>query len=161
MIENGAEFIRRTDDIYDAIVIDIEEVSIIYSSPMYTKEYMQLYFDHLQEEGVFSFWSFYGNPDFSKVLYNTIKSVFPYVSMRSHNFHEIVFFASKQPLSKSLTIATHEEQKRIDDVLNNGLLKINTLEHPILQQYFDTYGLFHLDPNYKERYLQDRYQPQH
>ena len=161
VIENGAEFIRRTDDIYDAIVIDIEEVSIIYSSPMYTKEYMQLYFDHLQEEGVFSLWSFYGNPDFSKVLYNTIKSVFPYVSMRSHNFHEIVFFASKQPLSKSLTIATHEEQKRIDDVLNNGLLKINTLEHPILQQYFDTYGLFHLDPNYKERYLQDRYQPQH
>lgn len=157
VIQNGAEFIRTTKEIYDAIVIDIEEVSIIYSSPMFTQDYMRLYEKHLNDDGVFSLWSFYGNPHFSKILYNTIKSVFPYVSMRSHGIHEIVFFASKKPLKDPLIMGPPEEQKRINDVLKNPLSKVNTLDQPILQQYFDTHEIFQLDRAYRERYLQDEY----
>jgi spermidine synthase len=39
---NGADWLRTVDKRYDAIFIDIEEVSVIYSSPLYTQEYYYL-----------------------------------------------------------------------------------------------------------------------
>jgi spermidine synthase len=56
IIQDGAEFIRNTSVMYEAILVDIEEPSIVHSSPLFTKEYFEYYRDHLNPGAVLSVW---------------------------------------------------------------------------------------------------------
>ena len=75
-VKDGAELIRNTQTKYNAIVIDIEEVSVIYSSPLYTKEYFALSKNKMSSDGVLALWAHRGGNEFEKIIYNTLKSVF-------------------------------------------------------------------------------------
>ena len=42
IIDDGAAILRKMEEHYDAIVIDIEEATVIQSSPLYTVDYFRI-----------------------------------------------------------------------------------------------------------------------
>ena len=140
LIENGAEYVRKTQNKYNAIIIDIEEVDIIQSSPLYTKEYMQIMKEKLADGGILSMWSFNPNHTFSKILFNTFKDVFPYVELRIIS-GDLNIFASTRPM----TIPNEAEEKvylKRKELLQNPSELINSLDRPALSTYFDSKKFF-------------------
>lgn len=148
-IEDGAEFIRTKKQLYNSIIIDIEEPTIVDSSVLFTKEYFAIARSRLNAEGILSLWAAYGTPDFGKAIYNTLKSEFKYVSIRilgTGGF--FTYYASNSKYDFPAKSA--DEQKRIDAVLNNPLSDINTIDNQILGKYFNIHSFFGLPKDYKD-----------
>lgn len=154
-IEDGAEFIRNApNNTYDGIVIDIEEATIIYSSPLYTREYFALASKKMKPEGVLALWAHRGSNDFEKVIYNTLKSVFPNVNIVIiDGFY--TFYASNSPAHLPVSPSPEEPMasQQIDDMLNTPNNEINTLDNKVLEKYFDVQSYFNLPTSYKEQFL--------
>ncbi len=151
IIEDGANYIRKTKEIYDAIVIDIEEVRIIHSSPLFTKEYFKIYHDRLKPGGIFAVWAMGDNPKFAKVLYNTVQSVFPYVQMRIFSKNTYIFYGSSRELEVPLRLFGEEE--RVEAVLRDENQEINTLDNRCLEKYSDLYRMFSLPIDSRESFV--------
>lgn len=149
IVQDGAEYIRQTKDKYNAVIIDIEEVSIIYSSPLYTQEYFSIIKKKLKASGILALWSFYVSPEFSRVIYNTLKSVFSNVYMRVREGN-ITFYASTQSFN-SLG-EDIEGIEYINRVLEANIKEINTIENRKLEKYFDINKTFGLPSSYFEKY---------
>ena len=150
-VMDGAEYMRTTDEIYNAIVIDIEEVSVIYSSPLFTVEYYEILKSHLQPGGIVSHWSANPNSTFSKIMYNTLQAVFKNVEVQVSENGDINFFASDRALDVPQPSPTQREI--INKILNHPSAQVNTLEHRILEQYFDLNAAFSLPDDYNEKYI--------
>jgi len=155
-IEDGAEFIRNTQNQYNAIIIDIEEVSIIYSSPLYTKEYFTIANQKLKSDGVLALWAHKGNRVFEKIIYNTLKTTFKNVNIIIiDGFY--TFYASNStenlPTSSINKPLSDSEQKQIQEVIDNSVSLINTLDNKVLEKYFNTQSYFNLPTDYKEDFL--------
>lgn len=148
-IKDGSEFIRQSKNKYDAVIIDIEEVSIVYSSVLYTQDYFKIIKGKLNSNGILTLWSFYVSPDFSKVIYNTLKSVFPYVTMKLWEGN-ITFYGAFKPLL--LKNEDKDEVKLINYVLNSPIKEINTIENRTLEKYFNINKQFGLPGSYFEKY---------
>jgi spermidine synthase len=156
--DDGAKYIKNIhgNKSYDSIIIDIEEIEIIYSSPLYTKEYMEHAKSVLKPGGVYALWSFYVSPEFAKILYNTVSSVFEYAeiivpkgdTISSLAFGSLLVFGSDKPIKVPEHLINHELE--LAAALNADLDEINTIEKPILQQYYDGTDLFGLPESYKE-----------
>lgn len=152
-IKDGSEFIRQAKNKYDAVIIDIEEVSIVYSSLLYTQDYFKIIKSKLNSNGVLALWSFYVSPDFSKVIYNTLRSVFPYVTMKVWEGN-ITFYGTLRPLllKDENKIKDKEEIKLINYVLSSPIKEINTIENRTLEKYFNINKQFGLPGSYFEKY---------
>ena len=152
MIEDGAQYLRDTQKRYDAIVIDIEEASVIYSSPLYTREYMEIAKQKLKQGGVLALWSFRINPDFSKIIYNTMSDVFAHVAfVPDRQNHK--FYASDLPLTglaEEEDRFLEQERKMLLGVEEDG---INTLDNRLLEQHFSINRIFGLPDDYREPYV--------
>jgi len=103
LTKDGAEVVRQASDQYfEAIVIDIEEPTIIHSSPLFTVDYFDIIKNKLKSDGVFSLW-FFENPnkdtlEAQKIILNSLKTVFPYVkAYQNPNYNGFSFYASQQP----------------------------------------------------------------
>jgi len=86
-IKEGRSFLETTDLQFDVIVLDLTDPSD-YSKMLYTKEFYQLVTKRLTKGGIVSLHLSAWNP-FPKItgtLYQTLKSVFPYV----HSFSQLV-----------------------------------------------------------------------
>jgi len=155
-IRDGADWLRNTKEKYEAILIDIEEVSVIYSSPLFTKEYFEISRERLKEGGIFALWSFTVNPEFSRVLYNTLHSVFPYVQMYHYRLGSTTYYASMRPLglkaehSDDLLELSESMSKNILSLTND---EINTIGHPVLEKYYSSNRIFSLPENYREPFV--------
>lgn len=151
-IENGAEFIRQSTTTYDAIAIDIEEVNIIYSSPLYTKEYFVYAQRLLSDKGVLGIWSFDVGNDFAKVMYNTLAAVFEHVVVYpSHG--AMLFFASNAPLEHLPPPPKPVNRQRQRDILQTMNAHINTLDQRMLERYYNAHKTFVLPEDYTEPYF--------
>ena len=151
IIKDGAEYMRTTDKKYNAVLIDIEEVSVIYSSPLFTKEYYEIIKQRLEPGGVLSHWSFNPNTTFAKIMYNTLRAVFPHVEMQVSENKDINFYASDQPLN--VPKPTAKEQEIIDSIFADPHTEVNTLEQPVLEKYFNINSIFALPDDFEEEHV--------
>jgi len=152
MIANGAEYVRTNDQIYDAIAIDIEEVNIIYSSPLYTKEYFDIIKTRLTPNGVLGVWSFEVNDDFSKVMYNTLKASFEHVVLFP-TLSANLYFASSKPIDKFPLVTEPKYLERQRIILGNPNKGINTLNYKLLEKYYNVGRIFGLPSDYTEPFF--------
>lgn len=152
-IQDGAEYMRTTNSRYDAVIIDIEEVSVIYSSPLYTQEYFEIIRKKLAPGGRLALWAQTGSLEFEKVIYNTLKSVFPHVSVRVIDETFYTFYASDQALDIRAQDAT--ESRIIERMLDTPLESINTLDNKALEKYFNIRSFFDLPYDYRERFINE------
>ncbi len=147
IIQDGAWFLRSDKGIYDAIVIDIEEPTIVDSSPLYTKEYFRYAKDRLKPSGILSVWAQRGGTDYEKVIYNTLKSVFKNVYIRVlYSFY--TFYASDA--NYSFPVDSVFETSDIKQVLQNPLGDINTIDNRVLGKYFNVNVFFNFPDKYHD-----------
>lgn len=146
-IQNGADWLRNTKEKYDAIVIDIEEISVIHSSPLYTREYYDIIKGRLNEGGVFALWSFTVSPEFTRVMYNTLKSAYPHVRIQ-YEKDGTNYYSTVEPFEMPETSENKEFVKQVMAISNND---INTVGNLVLEKYYDSNRLFELDENYREK----------
>jgi spermidine synthase len=151
-IMNGADWLLNVEKRYDSIIIDIEEPSVLYSSPLYTRDYFRIMSSRLRDKGVLGFWSFVVTPEFCRVMYNTLKSVFPYVAMRHYaNEQAILYYASMHPFDLVTgDLPLNEDQGFLETVLAIHNDDVNTIENRALEKYVNMNKLFDLPSNYKE-----------
>jgi len=131
---------KRKSHSLDAIVIDIEESSVVHSSPLFTSEYIKNAKLKLLPGGFISFWTFYTNASFSKVLVNTFRENFQHVFFRILN-NAIILFASDNPLNIPLP-DSNSEVTYLNDIEQSKVMEINTLDNKALEKYFDTNLVF-------------------
>ncbi len=147
-VADGAAFIRQTDERYDAIIVDIEEVSIVYSSPLYTADYFRIFKEHLKPDGVLGFWAIGNGVEFGKILYNSLKSEFPYVYINK-NANQHQFYASDRALD--IPFSGPAEEKAVSEILSHPLTEINTLENRALEKRYNIAEVFRLpEPSFDE-----------
>lgn len=150
MITDGAELIRTTKDTYQGIVISIEEVTIIYSSPLYTKEYFEIAKKKMAPNGVLGIWGYNAGYNFEKVLYNTLGVVFKNVTVDVVD-GSYVFFASDS--LDYLPQNTSKDQKGVTEMLRIPNTEINTLDNKALEKYFTSQNYYGFDKNYNEEFF--------
>jgi spermidine synthase len=148
-VQDGAEFVRRTPRLYDAIVIDVEEPTVMHSSPLYTREYFEIIRDKLTPGGVLSLWVIGADPSYGKVVWNTLAAVFPHVDARLPEEHpNFNFYASRAPLN--LPPGDQRSVSRVRDLVAFTSTEVNTLENRALERHFDIRKVFALPRAYTE-----------
>jgi spermidine synthase len=153
-VMNGADWLRTVNKRYDAIVIDIEEVSVIYSSPLYTRDYYRIMAGRLKDNGVVAVWSFIITPEFTRVMYNTLRSVFPYVVMRHSPIEQATFYyAAMHPLALDFNSLPKGDESYIEQSMALRNDEVNTLENRALEKYVRMNQLFALPDNYRESFV--------
>lgn len=94
-VMDGILYLRDTDKRYDAIVVDIDNPAVVYSSNLYTVETFTAAREALLENGVFGLWiNRCDSGEYNDVMYNTLKRAFTHV----HQINENIFIASESPL---------------------------------------------------------------
>jgi spermidine synthase len=154
LIQDGAELIRRSPRVYDAIVIDVEEPTIVHSSLLYTREYFEIMAGKLTPGGVLALWVIGEDPAYGRVLLNTLRAVFPEVEPRVAERHpNFTFFASKRPLS--LPRPTSRAVAAISQMADLSISDVNTIDNRALERFFDIRRIFGLPANYNESVFSD------
>ena len=148
MLVDGAELLREDGEPFDAIVIDIEEPTVIHSSPLYTREYFERMRRRLDDAGVLSLWMFGARPEYAKVIHNTLSAVFMHVGFRVERGN-LLFFAANRPLG--LAPRHNGEARAVREVLATPIDTVNTLDNRALERHFDLSSAFGFPPGYSER----------
>ena len=107
IIDDGRRFLARTDKKYDIITANISSPYSVGGSFFLTKQYYEKVKQKLTEDGVYSqlIWGM-NNPE----IFNTLKTVFPYVSaIPGYDLNEIVILASSKPLKLKKDIHTYDQ----------------------------------------------------
>ena len=152
-LKDGADHLRQTSILYDAIVIDIEEATVLHSAPFFTKEYFELSKTKMKEDGVFAFWSFNvsNHPEFAKIMYNTAKAVWPHVYLRFEKSMFLMIFASNKPLEMGeMDVVEKLMTKR---VMDQDINLINTIDKPVIEEYYDVNAIFQFPEQYRDPFV--------
>jgi spermidine synthase len=149
--DEGYHFLRLSPRTYDAVVVDIENPSVIHSSPLYTDEFFATARAHLSPDGLLAMWAYRGDTRYCKVLLNTMRGHFKHVIIRSNIDGNYVYFASQSPLDEIMQTPTEVAfQKRVEaypvDV-------INTLGNQVLQRLFKPREYFFLPDWFEDPYI--------
>lgn len=137
VIEDGFQYLQKTDKMYDIISIDIQSPSVAHSSPLYTVEAFKLASQVLKYDGLFEIYGFAYGPtlerdyDYIKIFYYSLKQSFPYVYFPRVEEEPLVFLASSSRLEKQSL--TDEEREVLEKLKNDKDVTLNTLNHPILK----------------------------
>jgi len=119
IIDDGFDYLRKTNEWYDVIVIDIENPSVIHSSNIYTKESFEIVENKLGEGGVFGLWTYpCESQRYYDVIYYTLNEVFDYV----YKTDDEIFIASNKELEFEVYDA--KTQKIINTLDKKTLSKI-------------------------------------
>lgn len=95
IIEDGVQYVRQRDKRYDAVVVDITNPAIIYSSNLFTAETFNNIHENLVDNGVFGLWVNRCNSQlYNDIIYNTLKSVFE----NAYQLNDNIFIASDRIL---------------------------------------------------------------
>jgi len=138
IIQDGFQFITENEKQYDAIVIDIENPKIAYSSPLYTLEFFEVANQRLNESGVLALWGYAGSYEYQKILFSTLKGAFQYVYPISTESTKgiMLFFASPDKLKMANEIMTSEDQLLLNRLLSEQDVVLNTINNRVLQSLF-------------------------
>jgi spermidine synthase len=93
-VGDGRDYLLRTNEQLDVVIIDTLRQHAAYSGNVYSKEFYQLVHDRLSDDGFLAEWVPTGR------TLNSVLEVFPYVSQfQVRSYHDSVFFvASKKPI---------------------------------------------------------------
>lgn len=148
IVANGADLARITKDKFNAIVIDIEEPTVMSSSPLFTSEYFGIVSQRLTPNGIFSLWVARGSNSFAKVLYNTLKEHFAFVYIR--DFGDAYTFYASNKTYDAFQPATEDEGLQISRILETDTTEINTIDKRALAKYFNINTTFDFPKDYKD-----------
>jgi spermidine synthase len=96
-LDDGRNYLASTSRHYDIITADVIQPVRAGSASLYSKEYFQLVFDRLNDDGVALQW-FSGTADEYRLVARTLESVFPHVTAWGDG---TLLVATKQPLQLS------------------------------------------------------------
>jgi spermidine synthase len=149
--DEGFHHLRMSDRRYGAIVVDIENPSVIHSSPLYTDEFFGAARAHLEEDGLLALWAYAGSVEYYKVLMNTLRNHFDHVVMRSNIDGNMVYFASAGPLPEIFRTPTEIGfQERVEAYPTR---LVNTLGNQAIQGLFKPGEYFFLPDWYEDPYI--------
>lgn len=149
--DEGFHYLRLSDRTYEAIVVDIENPSVIHSSPLYTDEFFATARDHLSETGLLAVWAYAGNVEYYKVLLNTMLNHFEHVILRSNIDGNLVYFASDEPIDEIFRTPTEIAfQERVEAYPTDT---VNTLGNQALQRLFKPREYFFLPDWYEDPHI--------
>lgn len=88
---------------YHLIVMDVEEPTITYSTPLYTLEFFKTIQDALVKDGIFAIWNYMsGSEAYQAIVYKTLQQIFAYVYVKFYPgtmTSSSSFFASQKPIN--------------------------------------------------------------
>ena len=90
---------------------------------------------HLNKKGIFSLWAYTGSVEYMDIIYSSLKKAFNYVIIKENNGYYL-FFASNYPLSYSDFKLNEHEKKILNELQNNDLTEVNSLDKPALERFF-------------------------
>jgi len=129
IIDDGFKYLQKDRGKYDLIIVDLEDPSVAHSSPLYTVEGFRLAAQSLKDRGLFEIQGYNGGYEYLKILYHSLKEVFPYVRFAHKETH--IFLASKAEFKKeNLTDEEKDLLKRLEREKN---IILNTMNYPILK----------------------------
>ncbi|HOU50721.1 MAG: fused MFS/spermidine synthase [Smithella sp.] len=130
IFNDGYKYLLSTDQKYDLIIMDIEHPSVIYSSNLYSLEFYKLVRKALNQDGIFTQWSYRPIPDAQVINYNTLKTVFADVVPKiSGVFNDLYYIAGGRNISMD-----ERETLFLNQMLGSQDTRLNTLNNP----YFGT-----------------------
>ena len=122
IIDDGFDYLRKTDKVYDSIIIDIENPSVIHASNIYTIEAFEIIENKLEENGVFGLWVVpCESQKYYDIVYYTLNEVFDYV----YKTADEIFIASNFELEFKKYIP---ETEKVTNTLD---------KKPLSRVYFD------------------------
>lgn len=134
-VEDGFQFLLRSESTYDRIVIDIEEPTIMHSTAFYTVDGFKRVKSRLTKNGIFALWSF-NQPESAKIILNSLRTVFRYVKVVPGE--DLSFFASDDPLP-DFPPYDREREQLIEKI---PLSTIATIEKNPYPRYYDLRKVF-------------------
>ncbi len=149
--DEGYHHVRMADGKYDAIVIDIEEPSVVHSSPLYTDEFYAAAREKLSGDGILAVWAYRGDEEYCKVLLNTLRRHFPHVVIRSNIDVNLVYLASLQPVKAFIQTPNEAAfQQAVERFPSEG---VNTLGNQILQRLFKPREYYFLPDRFEDPFI--------
>ena len=145
-IEDGYEYIRNTTKLYDAIVVDIEAPTAVYSSAFFTVDFLEAAKEKLKPGGFVALWSYESGKDFTKILYNSFKQVFPYVAIENVGSANHFFGMTKEVVNfKEIASLAYQ-----NEVEGRSIAFVNSIANPIAEQYYDIEKTFGVTDSFKK-----------
>lgn len=86
IIDDGLKYLRQTDKKYDLIIMEIDNPTVAYSSPLYPVEAFSIFKKSLSEEGVLSIGVYGLDQKYIDILSYSLKEVYSYVYVQSTFF---------------------------------------------------------------------------
>jgi len=153
-IQDGAERVRDGSRVYDAVLIDIEEPTVVHSSLLYTREYFEIIRGRLAPRGLLGLWLIGQDRKSAKVIWNTLRAVFEHVEARVPTSGPVFsFYASTRaldipnPYGPGARLVSAMQETPIDDV--------NTIDNRALERFFDIRRAFSFPSDYDEPVFTD------
>jgi spermidine synthase len=145
ILDDGRRYLLRTNEQFDAILIDPLRTATAYSGNLYSREFFLLAKEHLSPDGVFMLWL-----DEHRVLPATLSSVFPHI--RKYGYFAIGFpgaAAQRNEMQRASILLSFPEYDRVyietigymnkaeEYFLSNNIAKsrVNTDLRPITEYY--------------------------
>jgi len=139
-IADGFTYISNTTKKYNLVVVDIENPSIVHSSPLYTLDFFEKVANILdKDKGIFTLWAYTPDPksgyDYLTIIYHTLNKIFPYVSLKRSGFHnDFYFYSSFKPINATALDLNQQDLQTLDYIKNQTNIELNTLDKQILQK---------------------------
>lgn len=144
IVNDGYYHLFKGKNKYDLIIVDIENPAIIESSKLYTQEFYKIVQKSLSDDGVFALWAYAPVYNVQEINYNTLSSVFPFLTAKiSGPFGDIYFFAKNSEI-KNISLKKSDE-KYLRRLQNSTSKKINTLNNPALSLEWMRTGTLNVD----------------
>jgi predicted membrane-bound spermidine synthase len=141
-IEDGFRFFQERNkpgEPYDAVLMDIAWMQNMNSTHLYSKEMFEHVKRNLTPDGFFAVWSEEMNPfsEVSKIMFKTLKSVFPVVKAQQEPDGCIVFYVTADPAGEGrLDLLLRPESTLLNKWLNAATedTPINELDNLVMNQ---------------------------
>ena len=143
VINDARNALNLTSKKYDIIVSQPSHPWTAGASHLFTREFLALGKDHLQDDGVFVQWmnSQFLNEDLLRSMAATLLSVFEYVRIYHTDSGVLTFLASDSPLDIERQMIQSEGRPIIDDLNHYSTHGMNSVEDVLLTLAVDEEGL--------------------
>jgi spermidine synthase len=144
IIADGRNYLYTTKKKYDVIISQPSHIWA--SSPLFTREFLEIAKDRLNEGGIFTIWlPKFEMSDFDyAVMINTLNAVFPHLE-QFHFYRNIIFLASNHKINvPDDLVLSHTENQQVatEIILIRHLTGESDLDIPeFFQQHHDTNAL--------------------
>ncbi len=146
-VGDGYKYVENSSRTYDVIAVDVEEPSIIHSSPLFTADFFRHVKAKMNDNGVFTVWTF-NQPHTGRIILNTLKSVFAFADVVVVQGH-LVFLAAN---SKVNMAGLRGDKKAREILLKMPQTEVATIAKNPYPKYFSVNEVFKFPPEYTDAF---------